>query len=113
VGERLILLGMFALVGVLMALIARPMIAGRIPSNHWYGFRTPKTLSSDEIWYPANAYSGRTLYVAGLVMFIGSVVLFPVSPFLSKDQVGFAGLILTCVPLTWSVIKSFQYIKKL
>ena len=43
----------------LFALMAIPLILRKIPRNGAYGFRTPKTLSNDELWYKANAYFGR------------------------------------------------------
>ena len=46
-------------IGIVFCIISVPLIKGRVPRNHWYGFRVPKTLRSDSIWYPANAYSGK------------------------------------------------------
>lgn len=52
----------------LMALLSLPLILRWVPPNMFYGFRTPRTLSSPDIWYPANAFSGRALLaVAGVV----------------------------------------------
>jgi hypothetical protein len=52
-----------AVVGVVTVTLCIPMALGRVPRNDLYGFRTGKTLSSDEVWYPANRLSGR----AGIV----------------------------------------------
>ena len=112
-GESLFLVCMFLGVGVLMALIARPMIQGKVPRNNWYGFRTPKTLSSDEIWYPANAYCGRALYVCGVIIGAGSLVLLPIANFVSRDVIGYSGLVLVCGPLAVMVVKSFLYLRTL
>jgi len=43
-----------------------PMALGLIPPNRFYGYRTRKTLSSAEAWYPANRVSGWSLAIAGL-----------------------------------------------
>ena len=56
---------MYLLEGLVLMLVSRPMIRRRVSPNHFYGFRTPKTLSSPDIWYPANEFSGRRLFAAG------------------------------------------------
>ena len=47
--------------------ISIPLILGMVPRNHWYGFRTPKTLSSDTVWYQANKIGGKYFVVASLL----------------------------------------------
>ena len=49
----------------LIILLAIPLILGMVPRNPLYGFRTPKTMSSDENWYPANRIAGIALALAG------------------------------------------------
>lgn len=48
----------------IVALVAVPMVLGKVPPNGFYGFRTPKTLSSAAIWYPANRFSGWMMIAA-------------------------------------------------
>jgi len=45
-----------------------PLLRGWIPRNRWAGFRVPKTLSNDRIWYEANRVAGRDLMIAGAVI---------------------------------------------
>jgi uncharacterized membrane protein len=80
-----------------------------------YGFRTPKTLASDHVWYPANRYAGKEMVKAGRVVVIGSAGMFAVNFLfgLSKDTVAIAGLVLTLVPITIAVIRSFIYLRTL
>ena len=52
---------------LLLVALAIPLILDMIPRNGFYGFRTPRTLASDDVWYPANRYAGKALFVAGLV----------------------------------------------
>jgi uncharacterized membrane protein len=54
-------------VPALLIVLAVPMILQKVPRNSWYGFRTPYTLSSDQVWYRANRISGVTLAAAGAV----------------------------------------------
>jgi len=39
---------------ILIILVSVPLIFEWIPRNGLYGFRTPRTLESDAVWYPAN-----------------------------------------------------------
>jgi len=56
------LVGMFLLEGIVLGAVSLPLVASRIPRNGLYGFRTPKTLASDAVWYEANRYAGRALF---------------------------------------------------
>jgi len=55
--------------------VAVPMALQMIPPNGFYGFRTPKTLSSPEIWYPANRVSGWALIVSSLLAIVFNLCL--------------------------------------
>jgi uncharacterized membrane protein len=49
-----------------MALVfGLPMALELVPPNRFYGFRTRKTLSSPDVWYPANRVAGWSLGIAG------------------------------------------------
>ena len=56
---------LFSIVGIIYIGLGIPLLLGRIPPNAWYGCRTQKTLSSDEIWYPVNRVTGRYMIVSG------------------------------------------------
>jgi uncharacterized membrane protein len=61
-----------------------PLLRGWIPRNRWSGFRAPKTLSSDRIWYEANRVAGRDLMIAGAVIMTAAGL----SALLSKEVPG-------------------------
>ena len=63
-------------IGILMIILAVPMILQRVKPNIWYGFRTWKTLSDERVWYSANQYAGRALLLAGSVIVVGAMVLY-------------------------------------
>ncbi|MDF1814389.1 MAG: SdpI family protein [Verrucomicrobiales bacterium] len=80
-------------IAILSAALSIPMIQGKVKRNYWYGFRTKLTLSSDEVWYPANRFGGKMIlwwsgaaFVTGLV---GAVIL-PPSPTLDIVMAGLA-----------------------
>ena len=53
-------------VGVVSAAI--PLALGRIPPNHWYGFRTPTTPSDPRVWHLVNRTTGHAFAVCGLAV---------------------------------------------
>lgn len=65
---------------LLMAALAIPMALGKVPPNAFYGFRTPKTLSSPTIWYPANRVGGRYMLIASLFTICFNVILLSMYP---------------------------------
>jgi len=81
--------------------ITVPMIKGTIRRNSTYGFRTRRTLGSDEIWYPANKLAGKLLFFAAclsicvvwIAFTIGAPILvFPVAimlPLLAASAIAF------------------------
>ena len=66
----------FALLGLGLGALGVPLALGRVPPNGSYGFRTPKTLSSPDVWYAANRIQGIDLCVAGPAISVSTVVLF-------------------------------------
>ena len=54
-------------VGLVGIGLSIPMLLNRIPRNQVYGLRTRLTLSSDEIWYPANHFAAKLLIAWGIV----------------------------------------------
>lgn len=61
--------------GLLVSGISVPLIKGKVPPNGSYGFKTEKTLSSEEVWYKANTYAGKEMFRAGLMLVGVSIVL--------------------------------------
>ncbi len=59
----------FFIPSALIALLSLPLIFGWIPRQSFYGARTSKTLSSDDIWYPANRFAGVVLLVSSCIYF--------------------------------------------
>jgi uncharacterized membrane protein len=66
---------MNVIIGIVLMIIALPMIANKIPPNPFYGFRVKKTLENPEIWYKVNEYSGWRFFIAGAVILIASLGL--------------------------------------
>lgn len=62
------------LVGVLLIAIGVPMILRRVPPNPIYGLRVPATFKDEQVWYDANAASGRDCVVLGIVSVLFALV---------------------------------------
>ena len=52
-----------------------PMALRLIPPNRYYGFRTLKAISSEEIWYRANRFCGCAMVIAGVIAIAHNVFL--------------------------------------
>lgn len=96
-----------------MAGLAVPMIKKKISRNKFYGFRTAKTLSNDEIWYKANHFAGKALFAAGVVMIISSFLLYLLGGNLEVDPLNYVTLALGMVPLAIAFVASGLYLRKL
>ena len=74
----------------LIAAASVPLILRWVGPNPIYGFRTPRTLSSPEIWYPANAFAGWALLISAAVSAVGLSLIPAHCPFANLDPAGFA-----------------------
>ena len=100
-------------VPLLILLLSIPMVLDRVPPNGAYGFRTPKTLSSPEVWYPANRAAGWFMLAAMVVAICFNLVLwwaFPEWP-LERTVSWMTGGMM--VPLAISLLASFIYLGRL
>ena len=61
--------------GVIVIAVSVPMILRRVPRNRIYGFRTPRTLRSDAVWYPANRFAGIAMACAGFAWAVAAVTV--------------------------------------
>jgi len=82
-----------------------PMALDKIPPNALYGFRTPRTLSDEKLWYAANRDAGRALTLAGIVGALGSVVAG--AAIADGNTAMFTSMGAMMVPLTVAVLWSF------
>ena len=71
----------FALFGLIVALLAVPLVLRRVPPNALYGLRVPATFRDDTVWYDANAAAGRDLIVFGAVTIAAAFIV----PVLTHD----------------------------
>jgi uncharacterized membrane protein len=65
----------FPLVGVLLALLGWPLAARRVGPNRWYGLRVPATFADRQVWFDANALTGRDMIGLGVTVAAVSLLL--------------------------------------
>ncbi len=113
-GSVLWLMITFVFTGLLLVGLSIPMIQRRVGPNAIYGFRTPKTLSDETVWYEANAYSGRMLLRAGIVNTAAALLFFFV-PGIGDSLLAYnlACTVVVMVSLFAAVFASFRYLRTL
>jgi len=101
------------LLPAVMVLLALPMALGKIPPNGLYGFRTPKTLASPDIWYPANRIAGWFMVAAGALVFCFNLLLWSIHPDWPPETlvIWMAGAGFTAIVL--ASVASLIYLRKL
>ncbi len=65
---------LLASVGLLVALLGLPLLAGWVKPNRVYGFRTPRTVADREVWYPANRMMAQSLVIGGLLGALAAMI---------------------------------------
>src|SRR5438477_7963614 len=94
-------------VGLLVAALALPMMYEKIPPNGFYGFRTPRTMSDPNVWYPANRVAGRNLALAGVIVATTALVVFAMQKNLQPRTAALTLLIVSLAALIGAVVHSF------
>lgn len=54
--------------------LSLPLVRGKVPPNHFYGFRTRKAFASTGNWYRINHYGGWALIVWSLLLLVAGLV---------------------------------------
>ena len=99
------------MVSLVFIFISIPLIKRKIKMNHWYGFRFPEALKSDENWYKINEFGGRQLLVWGIALLILSFLKL----FLEEVSHGFLIFLafLPVIMIIVPIVKTIKYSKTL
>jgi len=76
-----------------------------------YGFRTRATLSTDFLWYEANAHFGRALLVADFFSAVAVLILYTAG--LSPGHFINASVAVLVAPLLLAVFATYRHIRSL
>ena len=102
----------FLFMGLLFIGVSIPLLYKKIKPNNWYGFRTRKTFSNEEIWYKANKYMGKGFIILGCLMVLYNLVLLvlPIDAFFFVCP---GNLIISVAGAGIVVVRSLLYLRKL
>ncbi len=103
----------YGLMGLLVVALCVPMMYDKIPPNSFYGFRTPRTLSDPNVWYPANRVAGRNLALAGLIVIITALVVFAMQNSIHPKTAALTLLVVSLASLTGAVIHSLIALRRM
>lgn len=103
----------FIAVGLLIAGVSVPLIKGRVPPNYLYGFRTPKTLSDERIWYEANRASGRAMFLAGVVTATTALAMLLFGGSLEADRAVFVLVAVLLLSIAAALLHSFRELRRM
>ncbi len=111
----MVFIALYAALGLLFMGVSRPLIRRRVGPNYFYGFRTPKTLSNPDIWYPANEFCGRRMFAAGVLILVCALLLSPLNLWGEKGfglyTLAMVGIMM--VSIFGAVIASFRFLNRL
>ena len=104
----------YVLAGLVFVGIGIPLARRSIRPNLWYGFRTPKTLSSPDVWYAANHVAGIDLIVAGAAITVCALGLYVLHQTLIPSlSVWKWGLVVFVMALVAAAGHSFWYLSRI
>lgn len=106
------LLVIHVITGLVLIALAWPMVLGRIPPNRWYGFRTPRTLEDPELWYPANAYTGKLVVWVGVSIILAAGGLYFV-PGMDGPAYAIALTVILVTLVGGMVVLAFRHLRQL
>jgi len=110
---RSYLLLIFLIIGITEVILSIPLILEKVPRNGLYGFRTQKTQSSDEIWYKSNKFIARDLFISGLIVVIGNLILLFINSEMSLRNTTIIGLLTIIIPIIITLYRGFNYLEQL
>lgn len=103
---------LWILAGGALIIAGYPLMIRRVPPNHWYGFRVPKTLRDPYVWYEANHVAGRDLLLAGVAVLLAALFTLLTAWLLPVWITSFPYAVFT-VAMLLVIVDSFWALRKL
>lgn len=98
------MLFLFVAVGLLFCAFAIPLMRRRVPPNGLYGLRVRATFADDDVWYEANARSGRDFFVFGLAQIVLALALPFVVPEITDEAYDTANTAFGLLGVLWVAV---------
>ncbi len=103
---------LYVILGLLMVVLAVPLIKRKVKPNWFYGFRVSQTLRDPETWYEVNAHFGRRLLATGVATTLTALLLYH-APSLDVDSYAWALLAVFALFFGVGLAQSWRYMKTL
>jgi uncharacterized membrane protein len=111
--DPIFILVLFVIGGVLFVALGVPLRYKKVPPNWFYGFRTRKTLSSEEIWYPVNRVTGIDMIRLGSLVAVSALIMLAlrhtVAPETGVIIVGAIGGVMAL----WMLLHGFSVLRRM
>jgi len=107
------IIGIHVGLALLLILICVPMIMEQVPPNRWYGFRTPRTLSDPNVWYPANRIAGQYLTIAGVFILLVAGIVSLFHNTLSVKTLSLTMLTVSLTAVVVATVMSFMALRRI
>lgn len=104
---------LWLLAGIGLIVAGYPLMIRRVPPNHWYGFRVPKTLRDPYVWYEANHVAGRDLLLAGFAVLLTALVTLLLAWLLPAGIASYLTYGVFIVAMLLVIVDSFWALSKL
>jgi uncharacterized membrane protein len=101
------------IVGVIYIGLGIPLLLGEFRPNAWYGCRTQKTVSSEEVWYPVNRVTGRYMIISGVAVILSAFGVFILRRSLGPNHGAVILLVVLVLSVAGMVIESLRAQRKL
>jgi uncharacterized membrane protein len=110
--ESIFAVVIFIFLGVVFILLGLPLKHGKVPPNWFYGFRTRKTLSSEEIWYAVNRVTGIDMIRTGVTLSAAGVVMLVLRDRIAPEAAIVILLIIAVGMTVWMAIHGFSVLRR-
>lgn len=98
--------------GVVLIVLALPLLVGKVKLNPFYGFRVEQTLKDPALWYATNRYFARWQLVVGFIVVLSSLGLF-FWPGIRVDAYALACLAVFTIAFGVAMVQSIKFMKDL
>jgi uncharacterized membrane protein len=99
-------------IGLIFAALGIPLKQGRIPPNHFYGFRTPRTLRDEAVWYPVNRVLGVDMIRVGVVIAVVSLVMMAMRGYVAAEVAVLVVVATMILAVVYMAIHGFTELRK-
>ena len=104
---------LFIVIGALFVVFGIPLKQGRVPPNYFYGFRTPRTLTDEKVWYPVNRVLGIDMIRGGVVIVAVSLVMLGLRGFVTAEAAVLVLVAMSIAVAAYMGIHGFAVLRKL